>query len=57
MAEKISIWDTKIIGPAIVDSFRKLDPRGMVKNPVMFVVEVGSVLTSAPARRQLPPSS
>ena len=46
MAEKISIWDTKIIGPAIVDSFRKLDPRGMVKNPVMFVVEVGSVLTS-----------
>ena len=46
MAEKISIWDTKIIGPAIVDSIRKLDPRGMVKNPVMFVVEVGSVLTS-----------
>jgi K+-transporting ATPase ATPase B chain len=32
---------------ALVDSFRKLDPRGMVKNPVMFVVEVGAVLTSA----------
>jgi len=47
MAEKISIWDTKIIGPALLDSFRKLDPRGMVKNPVMFVVEVGSVLTTA----------
>ena len=47
MAEKISIWDTRIIGPAIADSFRKLDPRWMVKNPVMFVVEVGSVLTSA----------
>src|SRR5579862_346437 len=31
----------------MVDSFRKLDPRGMVKNPVMFVVEVGSVLTTA----------
>ena len=31
---------------AIVDSFVKLDPRGMVKNPVMFVVEVGSVLTT-----------
>ena len=30
-----------------MDSFRKLDPRWMVKNPVMFVVEVGSVLTSA----------
>jgi K+-transporting ATPase ATPase B chain len=46
MAETISIWDTKIIGPAIVDSFRKLDPRGMARNPVMFVVEVGSVLTT-----------
>ena len=31
---------------AIVDSFRKLNPRAMVKNPVMFVVEVGAVLTS-----------
>ena len=30
---------------AILDSFRKLDPRGMVRNPVMFVVEVGTVLT------------
>ena len=32
---------------ALVDSLRKLDPRWMVKNPVMFVVEVGSVLTTA----------
>jgi K+-transporting ATPase ATPase B chain len=32
---------------AIVDSFAKLSPRLMVRNPVMFVVEVGSVLTSA----------
>jgi K+-transporting ATPase ATPase B chain len=32
---------------AVVDSFRKLDPRKMIRNPVMFVVEVGSVLTSA----------
>lgn len=31
---------------AVVDSFRKLDPRGMARNPVMFVVEVGSVLTT-----------
>jgi len=46
LAEKISIWDTKIIGQAVIDSLRKLDPRWMVKNPVMFVVEVGSVLTS-----------
>jgi K+-transporting ATPase ATPase B chain len=35
------------MGPAVAESFRKLDPRGMVKNPVMFVVEVGSVLTTA----------
>lgn len=31
---------------AFVDTFRKLDPRWMVRNPVMFVVEVGSVLTT-----------
>ncbi|MBI5303524.1 MAG: potassium-transporting ATPase subunit KdpB [Chloroflexi bacterium] len=31
---------------AVVDSFVKLDPRGMVKNPVMFIVEVGSALTT-----------
>ena len=35
------------MGQALLDSVRKLDPRGMVKNPVMFVVEVGSVLTTA----------
>ena len=46
MAEKKKLWDSEIVSKAIVDSFRKLDPRGMVKNPVMFVVEVGSVLTS-----------
>jgi len=46
MAEKTSLWNTQIMGQAIIDSFRKLDPRWMVKNPVMFVVEVGSVLTS-----------
>jgi len=32
---------------AVVDSFAKLNPRAMLKNPVMFVVEVGSVLTTA----------
>jgi potassium-transporting ATPase ATP-binding subunit len=46
MAEKISIWNPQIIRQATLDSLRKLDPRWMVKNPVMFVVEVGSVLTS-----------
>ena len=47
MVEKKSLWNTQIILQALADSLRKLDPRWMVKNPVMFVVEVGSVLTSA----------
>ncbi len=42
----ISIWDPKIIRDAIPASFKKLDPRVQLKNPVMFVVEVGSVITS-----------
>jgi K+-transporting ATPase ATPase B chain len=42
-----SLFDWKIVGPAIGDSFRKLDPRLMVKNPVMFVTLVGAVLTTA----------
>ena len=33
--------------PAVGDAFKKLDPRLMVKNPVMFVTEVGAVLTTA----------
>jgi len=47
MIERKSLWNTEIMGQALLDSVRKLDPRGMVKNPVMFVVEVGSVLTTA----------
>jgi K+-transporting ATPase ATPase B chain len=47
MAEKTSLWNTQIMAQALVDSARKLDPRWMIKNPVMFVVEVGSVLTTA----------
>src|SRR5271166_3234126 len=48
MAEKKSksLWDTKIIRRALVDALVKLDPRTMMKNPVMFVVEVGSVVTT-----------
>src|SRR5271168_4730011 len=38
--------DKKIVMRAIADSFTKLNPRTMVKNPVMFVVEVGAVLTT-----------
>jgi K+-transporting ATPase ATPase B chain len=48
MAEKKSksLWDGKIIRRALVDAVVKLDPRTMMKNPVMFVVEVGSVVTT-----------
>src|SRR5437879_4339378 len=42
----ISIWDPKIIRGAIPASFKKLDPRVQVRNPVMFVVEIGSVITT-----------
>jgi K+-transporting ATPase ATPase B chain len=42
-----SIWDPQIVRTAAWDSLRKLHPRTMMKNPVMFVVEVGSVLTTA----------
>ncbi len=40
------LFDPKIVRRAAVDSFRKLDPRHQVRNPVMFVVEVGSILTT-----------
>ena len=46
MADKKNLWNTEIIGPALIDSVRKLSPATMVRNPVMFVVEVGSVLTT-----------
>jgi len=45
-ARQISIWDPGIVRPAVVDSLRKLDPRTQVKNPVMFIVEVGSLVTT-----------
>src|SRR5215472_12393209 len=41
-----SMWDREITVPAIWDSFEKLDPRWQTRNPVMFVVEVGLVITT-----------
>ena len=40
------LFDPPIVRRAILASFRKLDPRHQMRNPVMFVVEVGSVLTT-----------
>ncbi len=42
MKNEISIWDGKIISQALIDSIKKLNPKTMLKNPVMFVVEVGA---------------
>jgi K+-transporting ATPase ATPase B chain len=41
-----SLWDAKIVRQALIDAVSKLGPRSMLRNPVMFVVEVGSVLTT-----------
>ena len=42
-----AIWEWSIVRRAILDAFVKLDPRHMAGNPVMFVVEIGSVITTA----------
>ncbi|MDB6140812.1 MAG: K+-transporting ATPase, subunit [Verrucomicrobiaceae bacterium] len=42
-----SLFDWNIVKPAIGESCMKLDPRLMIKNPVMFVTEVGALLTTA----------
>ena len=46
-AQSLSLFDGRILGPAVKDSFKKLAPQHVAKNPVMFVVEIGSVLTTA----------
>ena len=47
------LFAPEIVRRAIIDAFRKLDPRTMVKNPVMFVVLVGSVYTTGALVRDL----
>ncbi len=41
-----NLFDLQLAKPAVVDAFKKLDPRVQWRNPVMFVVYVGSILTS-----------
>jgi K+-transporting ATPase ATPase B chain len=43
---KQSLWTGGIVGGAMRDSFKKLNPRTLMKNPVMFVVEVGAAITT-----------
>ena len=57
-----SLFDPEILRPALLESVRKLDPRVQVRNPVMFVVEIGAAdhhrrladpgLRRQPARRR-----
>ena len=44
-AKTVSLFDREILLKAVADSFRKLDPRRQIKNPVMFVTLVGAILT------------
>src|SRR5437588_9713742 len=46
-SHKKSIWDLNLVRSATWSSILKLNPRNMMGNPVMFVVEIGSVITTA----------
>lgn len=45
-AKKLKLFDSELMVPAIVDAFKKLSPRTQVRSPVMFVVYIGSIITS-----------
>src|SRR5712671_4813215 len=45
-AKSLSLFDPTILGPAVGDAFKKLDPRTLWRNPVMFVVEIVSAATT-----------
>ncbi|MGD0745464.1 MAG: potassium-transporting ATPase subunit B, partial [Verrucomicrobiota bacterium] len=49
--KSVSVFDSKILWPAIGDAFKKLNPRLMVKNPVMFVTLVGAAISTVDAFR------
>src|SRR5580658_8846233 len=48
-----ALFDTKVVVPAIGSAFVKLDPRTLIKNPVMFVLEVVTILTTVILFRDL----
>jgi K+-transporting ATPase ATPase B chain len=50
---KKSLWTGGIVGGALWDSVKKLNPRTLMKNPVMFVVEVGAVVTTVDLLREI----
>src|ERR1700691_622616 len=44
--KSLTLFDSALLGPAVADSFRKLSPAVQIRNPVMFVVYIGSILTT-----------
>ncbi len=44
--QQLSLFDRKLLGPALLQSVRKLDPRVQWRNPVMFVVYIGTIVTA-----------
>ncbi len=52
--QKKSLWSGGIVSGALRDSVIKLNPRTLMKNPVMFVVEVGAVVTTVTLLHELP---
>ena len=44
--QQLSLFDRKLIGPALLGSVKKLDPRTQWRNPVMFVVYIGTIVTA-----------
>src|ERR1700745_378648 len=49
-----SLWTGGIVSGALWDSVKKLNPRTLMKNPVMFVVEVGGVVATVEVLREIP---
>nr|WP_315258218.1 potassium-transporting ATPase subunit KdpB [uncultured Duganella sp.] len=52
-AKRLRMFDSELLLPAIADAFRKLHPRTQLRSPVMFVVYVGSILTTLLAAQAL----
>jgi K+-transporting ATPase ATPase B chain len=44
--KSLTLFDSSLIGPAVIDAFKKLTPRAQWRSPVMFVVYVGSIITT-----------
>ena len=51
--QKLSMFDRSLLWPAVADSFTKLNPRAQWRNPVMFVVYIGAILTTVLAVQAL----